>query len=93
MGYGKRLVFESNSLNNPDNFMWSDSHPDGLGFEPSAVRAGMSFEVLAGQLRLGEAVVFRADAPQYEKKQEVVSKTFSVLRFFFLLVIFVSYKR
>ncbi|XP_014278435.1 uncharacterized protein [Halyomorpha halys] len=71
MGYGKRLVFESNNLNNPDNFMWSDSHPDGLGFEPSAVRAGMSFEVLAGQLRLGEAVVFRADAPQYEKKQQV----------------------
>lgn len=74
MGYGKRLVFSSNSLNNPQNYLWSDSHPDGLGFEPSAVRAGMRFEVFAGQLRLGEAVVFRADAPQAEKRQEILEE-------------------
>ena len=53
MGYGKRLVFASDSFNHPENYMWSDSHPDGLGFEPSAVRSGMRFAVLTGQLRLG----------------------------------------
>ncbi|XP_073985718.1 uncharacterized protein isoform X2 [Rhodnius prolixus] len=69
MGYGKRITFASESLNHPENYFWSDSHPDGLGFEPSAVRAGMKFEILAGNLRLGEATVFRADAPQIEKEQ------------------------
>lgn len=73
MGYGKRITFASESLNHPENYFWSDSHPDGLGFEPSAVRAGMKFEILAGNLRLGEATVFRADAPQIEKEQVSVN--------------------
>lgn len=76
MGYGKRLVFASESLNNPQHYLWSDSHLDGLGFEPSAVRAGMMFEVFAGELRLGSAVVFRADVPQIEKEQITVCVIF-----------------
>uniref|UniRef100_A0A0A9YBD2 Exoglucanase A n=3 Tax=Lygus hesperus TaxID=30085 RepID=A0A0A9YBD2_LYGHE len=71
MGYGKRITFAPDVLNAPENFFWSDSHPDGLGFEPSAVRAGMNFEVHAGELRLGEANVFRADTPQKEEKQKI----------------------
>ncbi|KAK9506370.1 hypothetical protein O3M35_008322 [Rhynocoris fuscipes] len=72
MGYGKRITFAPDSLNNPENYFWSDTHPEGLGFEPSAVRAGMKFEIIAGNLRLGEATVFRADAPQIEKEQEIM---------------------
>lgn len=71
-GYAKRITFAPDVLNSPENFFWSDSHPDGLGFEPSAVRAGMNFSIHAGELRLGEANVFRADTPQKEESQEIV---------------------
>ncbi|PNF38294.1 hypothetical protein B7P43_G11621 [Cryptotermes secundus] len=73
-GYGKRITFapDEKSLNASNNFLWSDSHPDGLGFEPRAVHAGMKFAVTAGGQRLGEGSVFRADAVQQEEKQELV---------------------
>jgi hypothetical protein len=73
-GYGKRITFASdeNRLNASDNFLWSDSHPDGFGFEPRAVQAGMKFAVTAGGQRLGEGSVFRADAVQQEEKQQLV---------------------
>jgi hypothetical protein len=73
-GYGKRITFapDETSLNASNNFLWSDSHPDGLGFEPRAVHAGMKFAVTAGGQRLGEGSVFRADAVQQEEKQELV---------------------
>ncbi|XP_014254362.1 uncharacterized protein LOC106669406 [Cimex lectularius] len=74
MGYGKRITFAPDSLNSSENFFWSDSHPDGFGFEPSAVRAGMKFNIYAGELRLGEANVFRADTPQEEKHMELVKE-------------------
>lgn len=72
-GYGKRITFTPDpmTLNSPKNFLWSDSHPDGLGFEPRAVHAGMKFAIMAGGERLGEASVFRADAVQQEERQEV----------------------
>ncbi|GLH03621.1 Protein of unknown function [Gryllus bimaculatus] len=74
MGYGKRITFapDSDSLNSSTNFFWSDSHPDGLGFEPRAVHAGMKFAVMADGQSLGEATVFRADAAQQEVRQELV---------------------
>ncbi|KAL1138191.1 hypothetical protein AAG570_009883, partial [Ranatra chinensis] len=74
LGYGKRITFapDPGCLNSPDNYFWSDSHPDGLGFEPSAVRTGMKFAIFTGEQKLGEAHVFRADAPQVEQKQELV---------------------
>ncbi|XP_066998270.2 uncharacterized protein [Anabrus simplex] len=73
-GYGKRITFEPDptTLNAPENYFWSDSHPDGLGFEPRAVHAGMKFAVVAGGQCLGEASVFRADAAQQEERQEWV---------------------
>ncbi|CAH0547951.1 unnamed protein product [Brassicogethes aeneus] len=72
MGYAKRLTFQPDSLVNPDNYLWSDSHPDGLGLEIRAVRKGMMFDVKAGDQLLGEATVFRADKPQREEKMEKV---------------------
>lgn len=72
MGYAKRLTFEPDSLNSPQNFMWSDNHPDGLGLEPQAVAKGMKFMVKAGGHVIGEATVFRDDKPQFEEKSEKV---------------------
>ncbi|KAJ9579008.1 hypothetical protein L9F63_024883 [Diploptera punctata] len=73
-GYGKRITFapDSNALNNSRNYFWSDSHPDGFGFEPRAVHEGMKFAVMAEDQRLGEGSVFRADAAQQEEKQELI---------------------
>ncbi|KAK4872871.1 hypothetical protein RN001_014900 [Aquatica leii] len=68
MGYAKRLTFEPDSLVAPNNYLWSDNHPDGLGLEPRAVHTGMKFTIMAGDQQLGEASVFRADAPQREEK-------------------------
>ncbi|XP_075237149.1 uncharacterized protein LOC142333652 isoform X2 [Lycorma delicatula] len=72
-GYGKRLTFQPlpNSLNYNDNFFWSDSYADGLGFEPRAVAAGDKFIITANGLQLGEASVFRADATQYQEHEEI----------------------
>ncbi|KRT82893.1 hypothetical protein AMK59_4118 [Oryctes borbonicus] len=70
MGYAKRLTFESESKVNANNYLWSDSHPDGLGLEPRAVHKGMRFQFLAENQVLGEANVFRADMPQIEKSME-----------------------
>lgn len=73
-GYGKRLSFEpdTNSLNNPNNYFWSDTHPDGLGLESRGVEAGETFSVLVGDRQVGKAIVFRADAPQREESQKII---------------------
>lgn len=71
MGYAKRLTFEPDSLLRPDNYLWSDNHPDGLGLEPVAVQKGMRFRIVAGEdQELGSASVFRADMPQREERME-----------------------
>lgn len=72
MGYSKRLTFHPDSLLSPDNYLWSDNHPDGLGLEIKAIHIGMKFIVKAGELVLGEAQVFRDDYPQFEEKMEKV---------------------
>lgn len=74
MGYAKRLTFQPDSLIEPDNYLWSDNHPDGLGLEPRAVHKGMKFVIKAGELTLGEAQVFRDDQPQFEEKMEKVKQ-------------------
>lgn len=73
MGYAKRLTFKPDSLVNPENYFWSDNHPDGVGLEPRAVHTGMKFKISADGHDFGEASVFRADRPQKEEKQEIVS--------------------
>ncbi|XP_077298327.1 uncharacterized protein LOC143919727 isoform X2 [Arctopsyche grandis] len=75
MGYGKRLTFEPDCLNCPENYFWSDSHPDGVGLEPRAIHTGMKFEVMANGEHLGEASVFRADLPQSEERTCVTKLT------------------
>nr|CAD7266478.1 unnamed protein product [Timema shepardi] len=74
-GYGKRLTFapDLKCLNSPNNYLWSDSHPEGLGFEPRALHVGMRLAIVSESEELGEAVVFRTDYAQQEEKQEVVS--------------------
>lgn len=72
MGYAKRLTFQPDSLVAPDNYLWSDNHPDGLGLEPRAIHRGMKFIIKAGDMVLGEAEVFRDDMPQFEEKTEKV---------------------
>ncbi|KAJ8937417.1 hypothetical protein NQ318_007876 [Aromia moschata] len=57
MGYAKRLTFQPDSLVSPDNYLWSDNHPDGLGLEPRAVHKGMKFLIKAGKMILGEAQI------------------------------------
>nr|XP_023019872.1 uncharacterized protein LOC111508557 [Leptinotarsa decemlineata] len=72
MGYAKRLTFQPDSLVEPDNYLWSDSHPDGLGLEPRAVHKGMKFVIKADDMILGEADVFRDDNPQFEEHMEKI---------------------
>lgn len=88
-GYGKRITFmpDRRSLNASNNFFWSDSHPDGLGFEPRAVHEGMKFVVTAAGQRLGEGSVFRADAVQQQKRQELVCKFVTITTKMKILVI------
>ncbi|KAG5876887.1 hypothetical protein JTB14_003211 [Gonioctena quinquepunctata] len=73
MGYAKRLTFQPDSLIEPDNYLWSDNHPDGLGLEPRAVHSGMKFLIKAGDMILGEAQVFRDDHPQSEERMEKIN--------------------
>lgn len=42
-GYGKRLTFASNNLNNNGNYFWSDTNPEGYGFSIEAVSPGDKF--------------------------------------------------
>ncbi|KOB75435.1 Uncharacterized protein OBRU01_04639 [Operophtera brumata] len=68
MGYGKRITFKPDTLNDPENYFWSDSHPEGLGMETRAIQPGMKFTISGNGGLLGEASVFRADLPQVEEK-------------------------
>lgn len=62
-GYSRRLVFEpdsSCSLNENENFFWTDSHPGGVALELQVVDVGDSFHVIspAGVL-LGQCDVIK----------------------------------
>ncbi|CAG9824290.1 unnamed protein product [Phaedon cochleariae] len=83
MGYAKRLTFQPDSLLEPDNYLWSDNHPDGLGLEPRAVHKGMKFWLEAGEMVLGEAQVFRDDHPQLEVRMEKIktAKGFAIQKY------------
>ncbi|KAL4715950.1 hypothetical protein ACJJTC_013250 [Scirpophaga incertulas] len=72
MGYGKRITFKPDTLNAPENYFWSDSHPEGIGMEPRAIHPNMKFTIAGNGGVLGEANVFRADLPQVEEKTEYV---------------------
>lgn len=62
-GYGKRITMESDGgrrLTN-DNYFWSDSYSDGLGFSLHVVRPGDAFVVVDARQRrhIGDARVFQ----------------------------------
>ncbi|KAI4469862.1 hypothetical protein MML48_1g14344 [Holotrichia oblita] len=71
-GYGKKLTFELNSHLNAENYLWSDSHQDGLACEVRVVMNKMKFSIVSGNQILGEATVFRTDLPQIEERMEKV---------------------
>lgn len=84
MGYGKRLTFTGDSLNNNDCFFWSDSEPNGFAFSVSAVEAGARLAVVGlDDCQLGEATVTAVLEPQEETAmttdpKEGVSKAVAV---------------
>lgn len=71
MGYGKRITFKPDryNLNNNSNFFWSDSYPEGYGFQSQAVFCGMKFDIMDTTHCVGKATVFRSDNPQIEHNQ------------------------
>ncbi|XP_068220230.1 uncharacterized protein [Palaemon carinicauda] len=71
-GYGKRLTFAGDKLNQNENYFWSDTNPEGYGFSIQAVAPGDAFRIKSSSGEdLGRAQVFRADAPQVEERTEV----------------------
>lgn len=68
MGYGKRITFHSDRLNHNNNYFWSDSFSDGLGFSIQVVSVGMKFviEDQNGAI-IGQACISEADLPQVEE--------------------------
>ncbi|GIY78370.1 hypothetical protein CDAR_179691, partial [Caerostris darwini] len=45
LGYGKRLTFEGDSLNENDNYFWSDSRVHGYGFTFQAISSNAVFRI------------------------------------------------
>ncbi|KAK3881366.1 hypothetical protein Pcinc_014197 [Petrolisthes cinctipes] len=71
-GYGKRLTFAGDKLNNNENYFWSDSNPEGYGFTIQAVSPGDYFRIRSScDEDLGRARVFRADVPQVEESTTI----------------------
>ena len=71
MGYGKRLTFRGDTLNQNDAFFWSDSHPQGFAFIIRAVNDGERFVIYdAANVVVGDAKVEKADDIQMEEKTE-----------------------
>lgn len=51
MGYGKRITMEGDSLNNNNNYFYSDTHPQGYGFELVGITPGEKFSVFDSEER------------------------------------------
>lgn len=72
MGYGKRLTFSGDSLNNNDCFFWSDSDPEGFAFSIQAVEEGTNFLIT---VRGEEGVVGEAQVTSVHDCQEETAMT------------------
>ncbi|ODN05800.1 hypothetical protein Ocin01_00893 [Orchesella cincta] len=69
-GYGKRIVFKADEgdKNGNDNYFWSDSRPEGYGFELSVVAPGDKFTVYdAHHNPIGNCEVICNKEPQKEQ--------------------------
>ncbi|ESO83469.1 hypothetical protein LOTGIDRAFT_236612 [Lottia gigantea] len=74
MGYGKRLTFTGDTLNDKDCYFWSDSHPEGFAFNIAAVKQNEKFIILNSLMEpIGEAVVNYVNEDQHEESSEVVN--------------------
>ena len=68
LGYGRRLTFQGETLNNNENYFWSDSSPEGFAFNIEAVKEDDCFIVTdADSQVVGNAVVEKAYFPQIER--------------------------
>lgn len=83
-GYARRFTFESDkeSLNNNENYFWSDNRPEGYAFELEAISEGDKFTIFD--------VVTREAQGTVEIMKVEVSRI--SLPFFFLHFYFVRYR-
>lgn len=69
LGYGKRLTFSGETLNNNENYFWSDSRPEGYAFRVCAVEAGDKFVIYDEMSRVvGDVDIIEVDENQTEEK-------------------------
>ncbi|XP_021960303.1 uncharacterized protein LOC110856156 isoform X2 [Folsomia candida] len=69
-GYGKRITFKADDgqKNVNDNFFWSDSRPEGYGFELEVVSPGDKFTLYdAHHTKIGNCEVISNEEPQVEQ--------------------------
>lgn len=67
MGYGKRLTFKGDTLNNNECFFWSDSMPDGYAFSIVALLPKERFIVYNGAGRsVADVVIETVETPGVE---------------------------
>ncbi|XP_076320634.1 uncharacterized protein LOC143230645 isoform X2 [Tachypleus tridentatus] len=84
MGYGKRLTFESESLNYNENYFWSDTDPNGYGFTVVAMEKGDEFiikddkDVVCGELTVRKCSNSQSERDMRVTKDGVVEKTIEV---------------
>ncbi|XP_035206188.1 uncharacterized protein LOC118181216 [Stegodyphus dumicola] len=64
LGYGKRMTFESYTLNENDNFFWSDSYGPGYGLQLQAVDPDENFHIMDTSLgkKIGRAIVCKSES-------------------------------
>lgn len=72
-GYGKRISFESASKNEPNNYFYSDTSPEGYAFSPVAIRVQDELDILpmqgtmsTGEKSCGRLQVTNLTRPQLE---------------------------
>ncbi|XP_022646641.1 uncharacterized protein LOC111260452 [Varroa jacobsoni] len=71
-GYGKRITFESESRNEPYNYFYSDTVPEGYAFAPVAIRVHDQLDILPisgtshGDKSCGRLQVINLTRPQRE---------------------------
>nr|XP_034334692.1 uncharacterized protein LOC117691888 [Crassostrea gigas] len=69
LGYGKRLTFSGETLNNNENFFWSDSRPEGYAFTVCAVEAGDKFVIYDEMSHVvGDVDIIEVEESQTEEK-------------------------
>uniref|UniRef100_A0A0B6ZCX1 Uncharacterized protein n=2 Tax=Arion vulgaris TaxID=1028688 RepID=A0A0B6ZCX1_9EUPU len=67
MGYGRRMTFSGDQLNNNDCYFWSDTEPNGYAVSIQAVQVGQKFIIQNSfDTEVGEGIIEKVCAPQEE---------------------------